>query len=88
MKRNCIVRLSFIMACFFAGCGLGDPERVDGDPCGGEGIEFLGTLGNGLSEISPPSAAQLGWELDKLLETTLRAMAECEEEIAAAQGEF
>ena len=39
-------------------------------------------------EVIQRGAAQLGWELDKLLETTLRAMAECEEEIAAAQGEF
>ncbi|MBR2694635.1 MAG: hydrolase [Thermoguttaceae bacterium] len=37
-------------------------------------------------EVIERGAAQLGWELEKLLDMTLRAMAECEDEIAAAQA--
>lgn len=37
-------------------------------------------------EVIERGAAQLGWDLEKLLGMTLRAMAECEEEIAAAQA--
>ena len=37
-------------------------------------------------EVIERGAAQLGWALEKLLDMTLRAMAECEEEIAAAQA--
>ncbi|MBR2694871.1 MAG: hydrolase [Thermoguttaceae bacterium] len=37
-------------------------------------------------EVIERGAAQLGWDLEKLLDMTLRAMAECEEEIAAAQA--
>lgn len=35
-------------------------------------------------EVIERGAEQLGWELEKLLETTLRAMAECEDEIREA----
>ena len=35
-------------------------------------------------EVIERGAAQLGWELDRLLEMTLRSMAECEDEINAA----
>ncbi len=37
-------------------------------------------------EVIERGAAQLGWDLEKLLDMTLRAMAECEDEIAAAQA--
>ncbi len=37
-------------------------------------------------EVIERGAAQLGWDLEKLLGMTLRAMAECEDEIAAAQA--
>ena len=35
-------------------------------------------------EVIERGAEQLGWDLEKLLETTLRAMAECEDEIREA----
>ena len=39
-------------------------------------------------EVIERGAGQLGWDLEKLLEMTLRAMAACEDEIAAAQNEI
>ena len=39
-------------------------------------------------EVIERGAEQLGWDLEKLLEMTLRAMAACEDEIAAAQNEI
>ena len=38
-------------------------------------------------EVIERGAAQLGWELDKLLEMTLKAMAETEDEITAEMNE-